>query len=247
VPPLRPFSEEVGAPTGRLRIGFTTKPASGRPIDPECVTAVERTAKLLEELGHDVVEAQLPLDWEGYLRAAHPVWAAFTARGVDSLSQVTGRKPSLDTLESATLSCYLEGKKLLATELLAALEYCNGLSRAFGAFFEQYPLFLSPTLARRPVPHGEMDQNKPGISAWEWTQHAFELVPFTPAFNTTGQPAISLPLHWTPDGLPVGVQIAARFGDEAGLIRLAAQLEEARPWRDRRPAVHVTNAAVAAS
>jgi amidase len=246
VPPSRPFLQEVGAPTGRLRVAFSTKPASGRPIDPECVKAVENTAKLLGELGHEVVEAQPPLDWDAYLRAAHPVWAAFTARGVDSLSQLTGRKPSLDTLESATLSCYLEGKKLLATELLAALEYCNGLSRAFGAFFEQYPYFLSPTLARRPVPHGEMDQNKAGISAWEWTQHAFELVPFTPAFNTTGQPAISLPLHWSPDGLPVGVQVAARFGDEAGLIRLAAQLEQARPWRDRRPAVHVAGAAAAA-
>ncbi len=131
------------APPGRLRIAFTTKPASGRPIDPECVTAVERTAKLLEELGHDVEEAQPPLDWDAYLRAAHPVWAAFTARGVDMIAQLTGRKPSLDTLEVATLSCYEDGKKLHATDLLAALEYCNGLSRAFGAFFEQYPMLLS--------------------------------------------------------------------------------------------------------
>src|SRR5262245_12821 len=92
VPPSRPYLAEVGAPPGRQRIAFTTRPASGRPIDPECVIAVERTAKLLEELGHDVVEAQPPLDWEGYLRAAHPVWTAYAARGVDTLAQVTGRK-----------------------------------------------------------------------------------------------------------------------------------------------------------
>src|SRR4029453_9490836 len=132
--------------------------------------------------------------------------------------------PPRDTPHSATPSCYQDGKKLAATDLLAALEYCNGLSRAFGAFFEQYPLFLSPTLARRPVPHGEMNQNQPGITAWEGTQNALELVPFTPASNPTAQPAISLPLHWSPDGLPVGVQIAGRFGDEAGLLRLAAPL-----------------------
>jgi amidase len=247
VPPARPFLEEVGAKPGRLRIAFTTKPASGKTIDPECVTAVERTAKLLEEMGHQLVEAQPPLDWDAYLRAAHPVWAAFTARGVDTIAQLTGRKPSLDTLEAATFACYQDGKRLLATELLQGLEYANTLSRAFGHFFEQHDMLLTPTIARRPVPHGEMDQNKAGITAWEWTQHAFDLVPFTPAFNTTGQPAISLPLHWSADGLPIGVQFAARFGEEAALLRLAAQLEEARPWRDRRPPVHVANAVAAAS
>ncbi len=183
-----------------------------------------------------MVEAQPPLDWDAYLRAAHPVWAAFTARGVDTIAQLTGRKPSLDTLEAATL-VVLRGRQEARSppSCWPRSSTATALSRAFGAFFEQYPMLLSPTIARRPVPHGEMDQNKAGITAWEWTQHAFELVPFTPAFNTTGQPAISLPLHWSPDGLPVGVQIAARFGDEAGLLRVAAQLEEARPWRDRRP------------
>jgi amidase len=244
--PARAFREEVGTKPGRLRIAFATRPPSGKAIDPECVTEVERTAKLLEELGHEVVEAQPPLDWDAYLRAAHPVWAAYTARGVDTVCQLTGRQPSLDTLETATLSCYEDGKRLKATDLLASFEYTNQLSRAFGAFFQTYDLLLTPTIARRPVPHGEMNQNKPGITAWEWTQQAFDLVPFTPAFNTTGQPAISLPLHWSADGLPVGVQLAARFAEEACLLRIAAQLEEARPWRDRRPPVHVASAVATA-
>jgi amidase len=98
---------------------------------------------------------------------------------------------------------------------------------------------VTPTIARTPAPLGELDQDRAGLSAMEWTRQVFTYVPFTPLFNSTGQPAMSLPLHWTPDGLPVGVQFVGRFGDEATLIRLASQIEEARPWAGRRPPVHV--------
>ena len=99
---------------------------------------------------------------------------------------------------------------------------------------------VTPTIARPPVPLGELNQNKKGMSAMEWTRQVFAYCPFTPLFNTTGQPAISLPLYMTPAGLPIGVQFVGRFGDEATLIRLASQLEQARPWAKRKPPVHVS-------
>ena len=113
------------------------------------------------------------------------------------------------------------------------------MSRIVGRFFENIDVLVTPTIAKPPVPHGEVNQNRAGMTAMEWTRQVFSYVSFTPLFNTTGQPALSLPLHWSADGLPVGVQCVGHFGDEAGLLRLAAQLEEAKPWANKRPPVHV--------
>ena len=107
-----------------------------------------------------------------------------------------------------------------------------------GAFFENVDVMLTPTIAALPAPLGELDQDRKGMTAMEWTRQVFAYCPFTPLFNTTGQPAMSLPLYWSAGGLPVGVQIAARFGDEATLFRLASQLEQAKPWAKKRPPVH---------
>ncbi len=238
VPPARPFAQEVGAPTGRLRIAWTTTPASGAAIDAACVTAVQETVRLLESLGHELIEARPPLDWDTFLDNTHVIWTSFTALMVGALAAGTGRTPGPATLEAVTLACYEDGKRRTAAELLSASAYGNIVSRQVGAFFETIDAFVSPTLARVPVPLGEMNQNRAGMTAMEWTRQVFTWAPFTPLFNTTGQPAISLPLHWSDEGLPVGVQFAARFGDEATLFRLAGQLEQARPWAARRPPVH---------
>src|SRR5262249_35059606 len=117
----------------------------------------------------------------------------------------------------------------------------NALSRMTGRFFQKYDLLLTPTLARIPAPLGEIDQNKQGLDAFGWTRQVFAYCPFTPLFNSTGQPAISLPMHWSEGGVPVGVQLAGRFADEATLIRIASQLEQARPWTNRKPKVHSSN------
>jgi amidase len=109
-----------------------------------------------------------------------------------------------------------------------------------GSFFEEADILVTPTIGRPPALLGELDQDNAGISAMEWTRQVFTYCPFTPIFNSTGQPAISLPLHWTADGLPVGVQLVGRLGEEALLLQLAAQLEAARPWANRTPPVHVT-------
>ena len=114
---------------------------------------------------------------------------------------------------------------------MSALAYNNTLSRSFGAFLEQFDVWVTPTISSRPVPHGEINQNRAGISTAEWTEQVFGWCCFSPQLNNTGLPGISLPLHMSADGLPVGVQIVGRFGDESTLIRLASQLEAAQPWR----------------
>jgi len=240
-PPQRPYRDEVGAPAGSLRIAWTTESFSGEPIDPECADAVTRTVALLEELGHDVVEARPQIEWETFLDHTHVVWVTFNAAAAESIGQERGRTPSLENLEAVTWACVEDGKRYTAVDLIHALEYGNQLSRSVGAFFTGYDAFVTPTMARPAVPLGEVDQNAAGLSARGWTEQVFRYCSFTPLFNTTGQPAISLPLHWTADGRPVGVQFAGRFGDEATLLRLAAQLEEARPWAERRPQLHAAS------
>ena len=150
-----------------------------------------------------------------------------------------GTAPTPESVEAVTWQCYEDGKRASALELLIALDHHNTVSRQVAPFFQGVDTFLTPTIGRPPAPLGEIDQNKAGLSAIGWTRQVFEYVPFTALYNTTGQPAISLPMHATPEGVPVGVQLAARFGDEATLIRLASQLETARPWRERRPRLHV--------
>jgi len=239
-PPARPYANEVGAPAGKLRIAWTATPASGEKIDPECATAVHETVRTLQDLGHTLIEGGPKYNWDAFLDNVHPIWAAFTALSVDSSAKALGRKPGPDNLEAVTLACYEDGKRITALELLYAQAYGNTLSRSVGAFFENVDALVTPTIARTPVPLGELNQNKQGMTAMEWTRQVFAYCPFTPLFNTTGQPAISLPLHMTSAGVPIGVQIAGRFGDEATLIRLASQLEQARPWSKRKPATHVS-------
>ena len=240
VPPVRPYRDEAGADPGELRIAWTVTPASGAMIHPECARAVQQTVKLLEDAGHTLIEDCPRFDWDEYLEKVHVIWAVFNVLSADFAAQTMGRKPGPDNLEAVTWACYEEGKRFSATDLLNSMAHGNLLSRKAGAFFQNYDVLVTPTMARPPVPHGEINQDKKGMSAMEWTRLVFSFCPFTSVFNTTGQPAISLPMHWSETGLPIGVQLVARFGDEATLIRLASQLEQARPWRERKPPVHAS-------
>lgn len=239
VPPAKPYRELMTSAPRKLRIAWTTTPASGNTIDSECVRAVHDSVQLLESLGHTLIEDRLQYDWTAFLDNVHTIWTCYTASGIDDVAAMLGRKPSLDNLEAVTLACYEDGKRRSASQLLAAMAHGNALSRAAGAFFNRYDVLITPTLARPPVPLGELDQNRAGMTAMDWTAQVFDYAPFTPLFNTTGQPAISLPLHWSATGLPVGVQLAAPMGDEATLLQLAAQLEQAAPWDQRRAPIHV--------
>ncbi len=238
-PPPQSFSALATKPPGRLRIAWTARPASGATPHPDCAAAVQAAARLLQELGHDVVEDAPKLDWDAFLENVHVIWTASTVSFADVLAAATGRRPGPDTLEAATLACYEDGKRYSAMDLVRAMDHGGAVSRSVGAFFEGVDVMVTPTIGRPPAPHGEIDQDRAGIGAMEWTRQVFGYCPFTPLFNTTGQPAISLPLHWTSAGLPIGVQFAARLGEEATLLQLATQIEAARPWMGQRPAIHV--------
>ena len=136
---------------------------------------------------------------------------------------------------AAPLACYEDGARMSGFDVMDALAYFNGVSRSVGRCFEDIDVLLSPVAAQPPPKHGVIDQNAAGIDGITWTRRTFEWFPFTPLFNATGQPAISLPLYWSRDGLPMGSQFVGRFGDEATLLKLARQLEQATPWADRRP------------
>ncbi|MBV8773869.1 MAG: amidase [Deltaproteobacteria bacterium] len=237
-PPTSPYREQIAIVPERLRIAWTVTPASGTKVDPECEQAVYETARLLESLGHTLIEDRPRYDWDAFLENVHIVWAAFAVISVDFAATATGRKPGSDNLEAVTLACYEDGKRYSAADLVNAMAHGNLVSRQVGNFFEKVDVLLTPTIARLPAPLGEIDQDRKDMTAREWTRQVFSYCPFTPLFNTTGQPAISLPMHSSAGEVPVGVQLAGRLGDEATLLRLAAQLEQARPWAARRPRVH---------
>ena len=240
-PPKTPFLSQASTPPGKLKIAWMEKPLTGVPVDPECVAALRDTVKLCEELGHEMVEAAPQIDVEAHGLATLRVWAANLANMMDGVAEAMGRTPSEENLETASWACYQFGRSLSAPELLKALDIFTGVSRAVGAFFQDYDALLSLTAAHPPWPLGEMNQNAPGMTAEAWTEQVFTVCPFTGLFNTTGLPAISLPLAWTKDGLPIGIQFAGRFADEGTLLKLATQLEEARPWKHKRPPIHVSS------
>ena len=238
-PPRMPFAQAAASTPAKLRIAWMDKALTGVPVDPECVQALRNTVKLCSELGHEMVEAAPAIDAEAHSLATLRVWGANLANMMDGVAGLLQRTPSEKNLESGSWACYQYGKRLTATELLQALDSYTMVSRSLGAFFREYDVLLSPTTAHPPLPLGELNQNRPGLTAEEWTRQIFTYAPFTNICNTTGLPAISLPLAWSAGGLPIGMQFAGRFADEVTLLQLAGQLEKAQPWKDRRPALHV--------
>ncbi|MFP2904780.1 amidase [Pyxidicoccus sp. 3LFB2] len=241
-PPERPYLEELRSKPGRLRIALSRTAVSGVPVSPDCVAAVEDAARLCTELGHEVVEASPTYDARMMNTAMTAVWAAALANWAYGLGQMLGRTPGPDTMEATSWEVTRFGAALKVSELQAALATFNQVSRTVGAFFVEHDVLLTPTVAVPPYKLGVLDAMVPKAPE-DWYAHVFGLCPFTAVFNVTGQPAMSVPLYWNAEGLPIGVQFAGRFADEATLFRLAAQLEEARPWAGRKPKVHVTQAA----
>ena len=236
--PRRPYSEEVLEAPRPLKIACASKAWIDVPTDPDVVAAFERTRDLLVDLGHEVSEDLPDFEVETFEGIVTTIWEAGLAMLVRSISGLTGRLPGPDTLETLTLSYYEAGKKLPAADYLEALIKMNHICRQTAPFFAKYDVLLTPTAAM-PAPRiGIYNTNRPG--GWdprEWQDLKYKFVPFTALFNVTGQPAISLPLEQSSDDLPIGMQFVSRFGDEATLFQLAAQLEEARPWRTRKPSI----------
>jgi amidase len=233
--PARPFIEEVGASPGRLKIAFTKHTPTGEPLHPDCVAAVEDAAKLCAELGHEVVEAAPQLDAEMIVPMFMAVWSGGMAWTIDGYALMLGKTPTPDQFEPGTWALYQMGQQQTAAKYLLAIQWCQRMSRDIGRFMLEYDVWLTPTLGAPPLPLGSMDSTPE--DPLNGMRVAAQFVPFTPLANVTGQPAISLPLFWNSEGLPVGTHFAGRFGDEATLFRLASQLESARPWAQRRPPV----------
>jgi len=228
-PPERPFLQEVGAGPGRLRIAFKTEAATGASVHPDCVQAVNEAAELCDDLGHEVEERNLPLNAEMLIKAFSILWSA----GTGSTLKVLSATP--DQVEPLTWALKEMSDQYSAADYVLALQTLHGISREVARFFQNYDILLTPTLAEPPLPLGAFD------SSSDNPLHGFhrstEFACFTAIYNITGQPAMSVPLFWNDENLPVGSHFIGRFGDEATLFRLAAQLEEARPWDGRRPPV----------
>lgn len=238
-PPARPWIQEVGADPGRLRIAVHTESWSGSHVDPEVAQAVDAAAKILEAAGHHVERGTPNIEWEQVLGANHVLWSSFLAESVAGIEAMTGTTASPENLERTTWACVEYGRTVSAVELGKALAAVNTITREVGRFFTGYDLLLTPTMNTTAPLLGHLDANA-DLSSLEWTTWIFDNCSFTPLFNQTGTPAISLPLAQSTQGLPIGVQLAGPACSEALLLRVAAQLEAAMPWADRRPAIHAT-------
>jgi amidase len=260
----RPYVDEVAMGAAgqgrRLRIAFWTQPLFGSPAaatHPECQQAIEEAAKLASALGHRVTEACPPYDREDLVQAYFTIVAASVHRAVDQAGELAGRRPKAADFEGPTWMLKLIGGKLSAGEYVAALERVHFAHRRLASFFDAHDVFLTPTVATPPVPIGTFAPTRSQrflmallralpmrplllTALRELASTALDATPNTMLFNLTGQPAISLPLHMTPEGLPIGTQWVARFGDEATLFQLAAELEAASPWGARRPPLLAT-------
>jgi amidase len=251
-PPARPYLEEVTRELGPLRIGFTQKSPIGTEVHPEAVIAVQKAAQLLASLGHHVEEAEPAVNGMQLAQDFVVMWFANCAATVDIIKQQTGCGD--EGFELDTLAMVAFGRASRASDYVAGYMRWNDYTRQLGEFHQKYDLFMTPTMAMPPARVGQ-------IATPGWQQVAIRIlmalrlsglllkggfiedmvrenlrwVPFTQIGNLTGAPGMSVPLHWTADGLPLGTHFIAPHGGEGTLFQLAGQLERAQPWKDRRP------------
>ena len=254
--PERPYMEEITREPGSLKIAFNTHSPLDTEVHPECARAVEETARLLEGLGHTVIEDRPAIDGKALATSYLTMYMGEIAADIEELELILGRKAKRSDVEALTWTLGLLGRTYSAGYFVEQMREWGMAARTMGRFHETYDLYLTPTTASPPVRIGEL-KPKPAEHALLTIVNSMGLgkvlklsgivdtlavqslskTPFTQLANFTGQPAMSMPLHWTDEGLPCGVQFIGRFGDEAMLFRLAAQLEQAQPWFDRRPPV----------
>jgi amidase len=225
--PERPFLAETELEPGRLRIAVSTTPPIDVPVDPVCIAAVEDAAALLGGLGHDVVEATPPWTGDDLILDFIRIWQVGPATaGIDDLS----------LLEPINRMLAEQARETPSPEHAGAIMRLQRLTRQVVAFWDDVDVLLTPTLALPPVPIGWTFEETDGDPHLAFARQTL-FTPFTAVINVTGQPAMSVPLHWSDGGLPIGVQFIGKPFAEATLFRLAAQLEQARRWLDRRPPV----------
>ncbi len=233
-PPQGTFLSALDRPPRRLKIALQRHTAAGAPVHADCLAAVDDAARLCEQLGHVIEEAQPALDAEALRQALLTIISAHTAATLSARQIELGRPLAKDEIELITAVLCANGRKATAEDLIRADQACMTAAQTIGEFLTQYDMILSPTLGEPPVALGTVSldanpqQNSEAIGRFS---------PFTAVQNQTGQPAMSVPLYWNAEGLPIGVMFAARVGAEQDLLALAAQLEQARPWFNRRPPI----------
>jgi amidase/6-aminohexanoate-cyclic-dimer hydrolase len=232
-PPVGPFLAEVGRDPGRLRIALTTASFNGAPVNEECAEAARAAAKLCASLGHVVEEARPTIDARALGLAVRIVIAANVRAALEARAAALGRPLAETDVERQTWGRVAEGGSFSAWEYARSIGVIHRTGRQVARFFEEWNVLLSPTMCQPPYPLGVLDMSSTDDTAY--VDAVLASVGFTSLFNSAGNPAMSVPLATSTRGLPIGVQFAGRFGDEATLFRLAAQLESAQPWAGRRP------------
>jgi amidase len=232
-PPARPFLSEIGRDPGRLRIALTTTPWIEGPVDPECAEAARAAGRLCESLGHHIEEARPQIDEAAWLKSTLVIVTASLGFAVETRATALGRALKSDDVERITWERVELGRTFSATDYARAIHTVHRTGRVVARFLERYDVLITPTMAKPPHPLGVLSLSSPDSAAFTAARSAS--VGFTSLFNSSGHPAMSVPLSMSRSGLPLGVQFVARFGDEATLFRLASQLETAAPWKDRRP------------
>lgn len=230
-PQERPFLQEVGTDPGRLRIAFSEKLPV--PVHRDCIRALHDAAALCRELGHDVTETDLPIDFQLAAQAFTTLWTAGCAATLDSIARRNGQNVDPGDVEPLTWALYEMGRRTSASDYQFAIMELQIMSRTIAQLFTGFDILLSPVLTEPPPLLGSFDA--PAGDPLAALRRAWSFAPISGICNFTGQPAMSVPLYWTAEGLPVGSHFAGRLGDEATLFRLAGQLERCRPWAARWP------------
>ena len=232
-PPAGRFVDEVERAPGRLRIALCVTPWNDEPVDAECRQSAEDAARLCESFGHHVAVGRPEFDTAAFRAATRTLVAANVLATLETRAKAVGKTLEASDVEPLTWSIVELGRGCRAADYARSITTIHAVGRVVARFFAGYDILLTPTMCSPPWPIGVLS-----LSAGDTTAYFTALnrsIGFTSLFNASGNPAASLPVHWSAQGLPVGVQIVAPFGEEATIFRLAAQIETARPWKDRRP------------
>ena len=234
--PERPFVEEALRDPEKLRIGYAVKSPSGLPLDGDCLAAVEEAAKLCESLGHNVEETGFDYDFDAMVALERRFVTLLHAMVYDFARQEFGREPAGDEFSAFVRSSAAEAEQISGLKHASDIGAYRRLSADMLAISERYDVVLTPN---RVIGTPEVGRQNVATTPYEeyWRQIMLEDIPFTVVANWTGQPAITVPVHWNAKGVPIGIQFMGRIGDEATLLRLAGQIERERPWFDRRPQI----------
>lgn len=239
-PPKGSFLAAAMSHPGSLKIGVVEQMPGCTRARKENLSKLNETRSLLEDLGHTCESVKLDFNAEEFNESTIQLWATTLGFYMEHFSKTTGRKISSKTVEAITLETYRYAKKLNAIELERAMSVQNSVSRSIGKTMRDYDVLLTPTLTREVAKLGELNQNARGVSLIDWWKELIEdYAAYTPQFNTTGQPALVLPLWESKKGLPITMQFVGKLGGEETLYSLANQLESSQPWITRRPSTYI--------